>query len=62
VTVERKLTELYLITLSRKPTAREMAKLSTYVREGEAIGRTEEAALADVFWALLNSSEFGLNN
>lgn len=52
---------LYLSTLSRKPTAAEAAKLMDYVKSGGPKGDSK-AALADVFWALLNSSEFILNH
>jgi hypothetical protein len=48
---------LYLAALSRKPTAEESARLVKYVEKGDP-----DQALADVFWALLNSSEFILNH
>ena len=52
---------LYLATLSRRPRPEERERLVRYLtREREnADGR---AALADVFWSLLNSSEFVLNH
>jgi hypothetical protein len=76
---------LYLATLSRKPTARELERLVKYidppakrtftvpVLTDSLTGRTKtplsaanskgrEQRLADVFWALLNSSEFILNH
>jgi hypothetical protein len=49
---------LFLATLSRRPRAEEAARLSAYVRSS----RDQDAALGDVFWALLNSSEFFLNH
>jgi hypothetical protein len=63
---------LYLSTLSRKPTQRELARLVKYVDGGGAAAGSaarpaekEERynqALADVFWVLLNSGEFFLNH
>jgi len=53
--------ELYLATLSRKPTPEESAKLVAYVNKGGPSG-DRDRALADVFWVLLNSSEFLLNH
>ena len=55
--IAKNIEELYLITLSRKPQPHELDRLVRYV---EARERAE--ALADVFWALLNSSEFALNH
>src|SRR5262249_52147320 len=56
-----KIETLYLATLSRKPKDRETSRLLRYVEDGKD---TEERShkLADVFWALLNSSEFILNH
>jgi hypothetical protein len=48
---------LFLAALTRRPTAEESARLVAYVE-----GRDPKAALADVFWALLNSAEFKLNH
>lgn len=52
---------LYLATLSRKPRPEELRRLVKYVEAGGAAGEPKKA-LADVFWALLNSSEFFLNH
>jgi hypothetical protein len=52
---------LYLAALSRRPTADELERLRKYVEEGGP-ARNRKAALADVFWALLNSGEFALNH
>jgi hypothetical protein len=52
---------LYLAALSRKPRADESARLVKYVTQGGTSGDSK-AALADVFWALLNSGEFILNH
>ncbi len=56
-----KVEALFLAALSRRPRSEEAEQLTSYVRNG---GTTNDprAALADVFWALLNSSEFRLNH
>jgi Protein of unknown function (DUF1553)/Protein of unknown function (DUF1549) len=56
-----KVEALYLAALSRKPKAEELERLTKYVDRGGPSG-DKEKALADVFWALLNSSEFILNH
>jgi hypothetical protein len=53
--------KLYLAALSRKPRPQELERLVKYVDKGGA-NNNPKAALADVFWALLNSSEFILNH
>src|SRR5206468_1308203 len=85
--LNEQLETLYLATLSRKPTDRELTRLKQYVehspvptlppgevwnlvKNGElrallrhsASTKDHTAALADVFWALLNSGEFMLNH
>jgi hypothetical protein len=57
----QRIEKLYLATLSRKPKAHELEKLVKYVERGGA-NNNAKAALTDVFWALLNSSEFILNH
>jgi hypothetical protein len=52
---------LYLASLTRKPTATESARMLRYVEAGGA-KKDPKVALADVFWVLLNSSEFMLNH
>jgi len=52
---------LYLATLTRYPTDSELNQLTTYVKGGGP-RQDPNAALGDVFWALLNSSEFRLNH
>jgi hypothetical protein len=52
---------LYLAALGRKPSADELARFAKYVEKGGADGDARKA-LADVFWALLNSSEFNTNH
>jgi hypothetical protein len=56
-----KVETLYLAALGRKPTAVESARLVAYVDKGGPSGDPNQA-LADVFWALLNSSEFVFNH
>jgi hypothetical protein len=52
---------LFLAALSRKPTAEEAQKYLRYVEKGGAT-KSKKKALADVFWALLNSTEFKFNH
>jgi hypothetical protein len=52
---------LFLATLSRPPRADEAQRFVKYVNDGGAAG-DQKKALGDVFWALLNSSEFILNH
>ena len=56
-----KIETLFLAALARKPTAEETEKLAKYVNDGGA-AKDKKKALADVFWALLNSPEFILNH
>jgi hypothetical protein len=56
-----KVETLYLAALSRKPSPQESARLVKYVERGGPSG-DRQRALADVFWALLNSGEFILNH
>lgn len=51
--------QLFLRTLSRKPTPRELDRFTGYV--GKYRGE-ERQAFADVLWALLNCSEFAVNH
>lgn len=60
---------LYLAAFARRPTAAETARVTKFIDErthtatGEAERQKRHAeALADVFWALLNSGEFVLNH
>jgi hypothetical protein len=52
---------LYLAALTRKPRPNESARLVKYVDRGGPSGDSKQA-LADVFWALLNGSEFLFNH
>ncbi len=45
---------MYLATLSRRPTAAELARLTDYVQKAG----TQVEGYGDVLWAILNSSEF----
>ncbi len=56
-----KVETLYLASLSRTPRPAERERLVKYVESGGA-NKDRKKALADVFWALLNSSEFLLNH
>jgi hypothetical protein len=58
---EGKIEALYLAALSRKPTEKELNRMKAYVESGGP-GNHPHQALADVFWALINSSEFLLNH
>jgi hypothetical protein len=51
--------QLYLSTLSRRPTAEETKRLTTYVEKHDGAPRQ---AYGDIVWAVLNSSEFALNH
>ena len=57
----RRLETLYLVAFSRKPRPEESARLIKYIDSGGP-SKDPKKALADVFWALLNSAEFRLNH
>lgn len=61
MSTKQKLHTLFLATLSRSPTAAEEQRFLDYLKSGGAVGDTE-AAYTDIYWALLNSSEFLLNH
>jgi hypothetical protein len=52
---------LYMMVLSRPPRDNETARLVAYLEKGEAEERLGNA-VSDVYWALLNTSEFLLNH
>jgi hypothetical protein len=52
---------IYLAALTRKPSAKELDRFVKYVDAGGPRKNSRDA-LADVFWALLNSSEFIVNH
>ncbi|HZV04838.1 MAG TPA: DUF1549 and DUF1553 domain-containing protein [Gemmataceae bacterium] len=57
----QRLDALYLAALARPMREREAQRLMPYINHGGPSG-DERRAMADVFWALLNSSEFILNH
>jgi hypothetical protein len=60
MTTGERIETLYLAALSRPPRADELERLLKYVDTGGAASDPKKA-LSDVFWALLNSSEFLFN-
>jgi hypothetical protein len=57
----QRLERLFLAALARRPAAAENAALVKYIENGGS-DHDPKRALADVFWMLLNSSEFTLNH
>ncbi len=57
----QKVEALFLATLNRPPTDSESAKFSEYASQGDS-DDDRNTALGDIFWALLNSSEFLMNH
>jgi Protein of unknown function (DUF1549)/Protein of unknown function (DUF1553) len=55
----RNLEALFLATLSRRPTAAETRRMGEYLQANDS---SPVKAYGDIFWALLNSSEFRLNH
>lgn len=56
---------IYLATLSRQPTPSEMERAVAFVKKAAAGGEPQkrrDEAVADVFWSLLNSTEFVFNH
>jgi hypothetical protein len=60
-TTAGKLELLYMSAVARKPRQDELDRLVPYIDKGGPSGDSKKA-LADVFWALLNSSEFIFNH
>ena len=56
-----KIEAMFMASLSRQPTPIEVERFGSYVLRGGA-NNDQKKGLADVFWALLNSSEFILNH
>jgi hypothetical protein len=56
-----RLDALFMATLSRPMRPEEATRYTKYVQDGGPSGDSKKA-LADVFWALLNSTEFALNH
>jgi hypothetical protein len=61
MTTAQRIEDLYLLALARRPRPEESARLVKYVEAGGPRGDRKQA-LADVYWALLNSPEFSLNH
>jgi hypothetical protein len=61
MSADEKLDSLFIAALSRKPTKTEQETFGKYVADG-GTSKNPGDALADVFWVLLNSSEFLLNH
>ncbi len=57
----RRVETLFLVVLSRKPSAAERSRFVAYV-DGRGPSGDRRRALADVFWVLLNCAEFRLNH
>ena len=57
-TPEAVLEQLFILALSRKPTGSESTGLRKLI--GEAV--KDEAVYRDIFWSLLNSTEFSFNH
>jgi Protein of unknown function (DUF1553)/Protein of unknown function (DUF1549) len=55
--MERRIEELYLLTLSRRPRQEETRRLLDYAATGDS-----KRALRDILWSLFNSTEFVLNH
>ena len=56
---------IYLATLSRRPTAKEMENALSFVERaatGNDAKKLRNEAYADVFWAIINSAEFVFNH
>jgi hypothetical protein len=59
MSTDERLNTLFIAALARHPTEEERTLFSEHIA---AAGDNRDAALADVFWALLNSSEFLFNH
>jgi hypothetical protein len=57
----RRVETMYLMVLSRLPRPEETALLTSYIESGGGTGDPRQAVV-DVYWALLNGSEFMLNH
>jgi hypothetical protein len=57
--IAEKVEELFLLTLNRKPTKGESERFVKYIT---ANAKQQNRAIADVFWVLLNSTEFSVNH
>ncbi len=65
LTEKSRIEALYLATVSRMPTDKELEKAESFIARSAAGKDSKKAraeALADVFWALVNSTEFVFNH
>jgi hypothetical protein len=58
---EKKVDAVFLAALTREPSPEERERFGSYVERGGPSG-DKKKALADVFWVLLNSTEFLFNH
>jgi len=58
---EQRIDAMFMATLNRKPRPEELERFVSYVDSNRA-GEKPGTGLSDVFWTLLNSSEFSLNH
>ncbi len=56
------ITELFLASLNRKPSARELSTVKAYMQLNFVRDKDPSAPYQDLLWALLNSNEFILNH
>lgn len=61
MTNDEKLDTLFVAAFSRRPTDSERATFGKFITDGGTTGDAK-SAMADIFWAMLNSSEFLLNH
>jgi len=61
MSVEDRLDTLFLAAFARFPTSEEQTVFVEHLAQAQA-DNSEAAGLADIFWALLNCSEFLLNH
>ena len=61
LTGEQRVESLFMAALARPPAPDELTELVAYLERGGA-DKNPKQALADIFWALLNSAEFALNH
>lgn len=53
---------VYLSALNRQPSVTELAEFSRYLEENGQSGRARERAVGDIYWAIINSTEFSWNH
>ena len=57
---EKQVAAAYLAVLTRRPTAEELAHFTARLQDGE--GRNRAQTLEDLYWTLVNSTEFSWNH